>query len=372
MPTLGIDAFISRREPSGVEWYTQELLRAMETCTPPGWDVFLYSLDAKPIVPISNPVWHAKQLRWFPRRGWGQIRLSYEMLRVPPSVLFVPGAAIPCIHPHQTITTIHDVGFLAYPDRYEAKDLDRQRRALDRARRSATKVLVPSRATSDALPEDMGTRVVVTPLGISHERYRDDLDPADVEVVRARYALEKPYLFYIGRIDRKKNLETLISAFLKSRSSKTHALVFAGSAGFDAEVFKKKVADANANDRIRFLGFVPEVDVPYLMAGAELFVFPSVVEGFGLPLLQALACGVPTLVSDIPAHREVAGEAARFVSPLDGEEWGRAIDVTIENRNETLLLARRGPTQASKFSWQKTAELTWAAITTVASQTKPR
>lgn len=342
MFTLGIDAQISRKEKTGVEWYTHHLVQAMKKITPPDWRVFLYSMETLP---------------WPPKRGWGQIRLSWEMLRQPPNVLFIPHSMIPFLHPRNarakqfTVTTIHDVGYLEHSKLYAPEDLRRQRIALNLAKQHAARIFVPSESTSKNLVQLAGveeSRIVVTPLGIDHAHYRPIEDPG---AVLAKYSLNKPYFLYVGRIDAKKNLPTLVQAFDQINGFE---LILVGSQGFGAE----KIAGEN----VRLLNWVPEEDLPGLYAGATAFVFPSAYEGFGLPVLQALACGVPTIASDIPALREVAGQAALFVKPNDVAGWTDALRRITHDNDLRNHLQAQGLAQAKNFSWQKCAERTWEEI----------
>lgn len=398
MYTLGIDAFTSRKEKSGVEWYMYHLLRAMEPLTPPEWRVFLYSLATNyfttgesaggrlHFVPAdgggesftndTNHQWQWKQLRWFPKRGWGQVRLSWEMLRRPPNVLFVPGAMIPFVHPHRpwrsawTVTTIHDIGFLAHPELYRPADGRRQELALSFAMHHAALIFVPSEATRAALAKHIHRpeRIVVTPLGVDHHRYRPESDQSAIRTVLEKYKLTEPYLLYVGRIDAKKNLPFLIHTYRNwietkmVRSDQKCSLVLVGREGVGSERVFGTIHDLELDRRVRLLGYVPEEDLPALYQGARAFVFPSAAEGFGLPVLQALACGTPTLASDIPALREVAGEAALFVDPEDVSGSTSALQQITTDEALRTRLEKAGPARAQVFSWERTADLTWQAI----------
>lgn len=122
------------------------------------------------------------------------------------------------------------------------------------------------------------------------------------------------------------------------------------------------VEDARISDRVRLLGYVPEADLPTLYHGARAFVFPSRAEGFGLPVLQALAAGLPTIASDIPALRELAGDTAIFIDPLDVEAWRNAFARIATDELPRTTLGGRGPARARQFSWGQCAARTWQAI----------
>lgn len=382
MHTLGIDAFSSRAEKSGVEWYTHHLLRAMQPLTPPEWRVFLYSPDTPALRSRKaresdmfhsreheavGGGWQQTQLHWPPRRAWGQVRLSWEMLRRPPNVLFVPASMIPLVHPHRanekqwTVTTIHDVGFFEFPDRYAPADRRRQEIALQFALRHATIIFVPSAATKNALEKHASPNtLMVTPLGVDHTHYRPR-DAAEVPPVLQKYKITAPYVLFVGRIDAKKNLDSIVRAYAADRDRIIPRLVLAGTLGFKAAELQALIGERNLTDRVQFLGYVPEDDLPALYAGARAFVFPSAVEGFGLPVLQALAVGTPTIAADIPALREVAGDTAVFVPPFDTAAWQREL-ARAATESPSQDRRTRGMERARDFSWERCAALTWQAI----------
>ncbi|MBI4280867.1 glycosyltransferase family 4 protein [Candidatus Uhrbacteria bacterium] len=386
MLTLGIDAFISRKEWSGVEWYTYHLLRAMTKMTPPDWRVFLYSMDLPQLpvtdyqLPITNPVWQWRRLAWPPKRGWREMRLSWEMLRRPPDVFFASGGPIPFWHPHgkkgKTVTTIHDVAFLSHSERYQPMDFLRQKLALSRAIHQADLIFTPSEATRNELwPLLHGEPPVsVTPLGVDHERYHTKPISEDrLQNILQQYRLSQPYLFYVGRLDAKKNLETLIEAYVRwtQRAPRAGAgeeplrLALAGPAGWKSEILQNLIRERRAENLVRWIGFVAEEDLPLLYRGAHAFVFPSLAEGFGLPVLQALSCGLPTLASDIPALHEVAGEAALFADPNSVEAWTESLECIINDQTLRQKFAVSGPLRSQSFSWDRTAKLTWEGIMNV-------
>ncbi len=367
MHTLGIDAFSSRPERTGVEWYTDHLLRAMRFSRPPEWRVFLYSLDASPeIFSPSESDWQWRKLSWPPRRGWGQIRLSWEMLWQPPEVLFLPHSPIPPVHPPLTVVTIHDLGFLLRPDLYAPADYKRQIWALKLARQHTRLVLAVSEATRQDLIDRVGFapgQILVTPLGVDSSRYRSNYSLEEQKGVLEKYHLSQPYFLYVGRLDAKKNLLTLIRAWARARKNKKLGmLVLVGSPGFRFEEIKIAVAEAGVGEEVKFLNYVPEDDLPLLYLGARAFVFPSAVEGFGLPVLEALAVGRPVICSDLPALREVAGQAAIFIRPDDEEEWSLSLIRLAEDETLGQHLGQEGLIRASQFSWSRTAKLTWQGI----------
>ncbi len=370
MYTLGIDVLISRKEKTGVEWYTHYLIREMKKNTPENWRVFLYSLYGEDFTKdLKNDNWQWKQLAWPPRRFWTQFRLSYEMFRNRPNVLFSPHNLLPWIHPHSpkkseySVTTIHDVGALLHQDLYSLDDFRRQSVGLSLAKVHAEKIFVPTKATEKDLikyADFSEDKIVVTPLGVDIARYHPGLN---LENIKQKYNLKRPYLLYVGRIDAKKNLPVLLEAFEDNQEvNKDFDLVLAGSRNFKFKDEEFEIAYKKLGKKGRLLGYVPEEDLPALYCGANAFVFPSMYEGFGLPVIQALACGVPSLVSEISVLREVTHGNALFAPPTSLENWSSALSKIVYDNNFRETLKQRGPCIAEQYSWEACAKKTWQAI----------
>lgn len=340
----------------------------------------MYSLDSEDFTnDISNNAWQWKQLKWSPRRGWGQIRLSLEMFKRPPNVLFVPGSMIPFVHPRDekkkqfTVTTVHDVGFLERPDLYDSRDARRQNISLSFAIHNADRIFVPSQATDEAIKNIVHheNQVIVSPLGVNHEKYKPSKNlKSTLEFVGEKYGLAEPYLLYVGRVDAKKNLAMFLTSFAQWANKQPELeegqpplkIAIVGSRGFGAGKLDDLVREMNLSDTVIFLGFVDENDLPQIYQGTHAFIFPSAYEGFGLPVLQALSSGIPTLASDIPALRELAEDAAIYADPANQDAWVSGLERIINDENLRMSLRERGLIRASEFSWQKTSELTWQGI----------
>ena len=214
-------------------------------------------------------------------------------------------------------------------------------------------------------PELPPERVRVTPLGFDHaglEReapLRPASGPGDA-AVRARYGLAgRPYVLTVGRVERRKNPEGLVRGFALSRLARGHLLVFAGQSG-DSDI-GQALRETGMEARVRLLGRVPDADLGALYRGAEAFAFPSHYEGFGIPLLEALACGTPSLSSDRTSIPEVAGDAAVLVDPEDAGAIAAGLDRLLGDEGLRRDLRERGPRQASRFTWRATAGATLEA-----------
>jgi len=354
---VGIDASraVSPR-PTGTENYSREVIRHLLALgghrfrlyfnTPPPPDFPLGDAEAR-VIP-------------FPRL-WTHLRLSWEMLTDSPDVLFVPAHVIPLIHPRRSLVTVHDLGYKYYPDAHPLLD----RLYLDISTRwnvkAASLVIADSYATRDDLirfyrvpPEKI--RVIYP--GYDADLFRPVRDEKRIQDVKARYGIEGDYFLFVGTIQPRKNIRRLLEAFALFRRSTLARvkLVIAGKKGW---LYHKAVAGGDGD--VLFVGYVARDDLPALISGARLFVFPSLYEGFGFPVLEAMACGTPVLCSNASSLPEVAGNAAILVNPLDVEAMARKMErVWKEGVPEELI--RRGFERARSFSWDECAQQVMRAL----------
>ncbi len=279
------------------------------------------------------------------------------------------------------VVTVHDVIPLILPETFTPRHRLVVRMALARVRRKADRVIVPSHAVKRdvvrrvGLPED---RVVVTHEGCE-ARFRPVRSGTGLRDVAARYGLPPRYVLAVGTLEPRKNLTTLLEAFARlRRDGEVDAdlrLVLAGARGWLEEPIFATVRSLGLEDAVRFTGFVDDDDLPAVYSGAALFAFPSLYEGFGLPLLEAMACGVPVVTSNISSLPEVAGDAAVLVDPRD--EQGLAAAIARLLRDEALRgrLREAGIARARQFSWEATARRTldaYAAVVQAAHGATPR
>ncbi len=369
---LGIDASSANKEKkTGVEWYAFNLIQAMKTHALGADDrVRLYSPTPLTGALAALPAgWESKVLNWPLGNGWMQGRVSWEMWRRPPNVLFVPSQALPRLHPKATVTMIHDIGFARRPDLYEPATRKRLEKVTRFALKRAKTVLVPSAFTKAELMSVYKTsadRLVVTPEAVDHAHYRQ-MTPEEIEPVLQKYRLgRKNYFLAVGRLELKKNLGTIIRAFEIFKQGRGFGdpfeLALAGPPGFGFQTVKQYHDLSPAKDAIKGLGWVPEEDLPALIAGAYAYLFPSWYEGFGIPSVEAMACGTPLLCSDIPAHREVAGNAALFVPAGEPDAWALALKRIAADARSADEFVQNGLLRAKQFTWEATAQKTWAVL----------
>jgi glycosyltransferase involved in cell wall biosynthesis len=191
------------------------------------------------------------------------------------------------------------------------------------------------------------------------EAFRPDLDIQAIQRTREKYDLPSSFILYIGTIEPRKNLSRLVKAF--ASLTKTYPeliLVIAGMKGWMYDQLFEDIRQLGLPSRIAFPGFIAEEDKALLLSAATIFVYPSMYEGFGLPVLEALACGIPTVTSNTSSIPEVVGDAALLINPMNEIEIARAIEMLLSDSKLREDLSRRSILQAARFTWQKTADLT--------------
>ena len=292
---------------------------------------------------------------------WEQVRLPWRALRLGADLLHAPGGtSAPLLRHRRAIMTIHDIAPTRHPELLPGF---RSRwywgRWVPFTARFADALLVPSRATKRDLVQ-LGRisedRIHVVPWGVPLDP-GDGFAPATVEKVKRAYQLPDRYLLYVGTIDRRKDYRTLLRALLQL--DPRVSLVVAGTLIEGRTEFRTLVEQLGLTARVRFLGYVPEQDLPGLYHAAVVFVYPSFYEGFGLPVLEAMACGTPVVCYNATSLPEVVGEAGLLLDPpWTPEALAAHIRRLLEDEALRLELRQKGFERAKRFDWAETARHT--------------
>jgi len=362
---IGIDASRATvAQRTGTENYTRNLIRALlalldkeKTKTPPHYRYRLYFRDQPAAEILSDQV--DLCIIPFPRL-WTHLRLAWEMHRHPPDLLFVPAHVLPPVRPWRSLVTVHDLGYRHFPQTHRPLDrlyLDLSTRWNARA---ATRILADSEATKADLIGEYGTpaeKIVVVYPGRDENLCRVE-DAVTIAAVRAKYNIASEYILYLGTLHPRKNLCRLIEAFatcLPHLPTRPPPLVIGGKKGWLYSKIFDRVQALGLTGHVVFTGYVAEADLPALLSGAQLFAFPSLHEGFGFPVLEAMSCGVPVVCSNTSSLPEVVGDAALLIDPLDTSALAAALDRLLTDEPLRAALVARGYRQAQRFSWEETA-----------------
>jgi glycosyltransferase involved in cell wall biosynthesis len=363
--------------PGGIGRYTAELARLLPT---------LSSGDGNEITLVPFVARHRRyevesRLREFGLDGIDPIVLplprpllydGWHLLRRPRlvrprrlhtvDVVHAPSVAVPPKSTARLVVTAHDAAPLLFPETYPRRGRRFHAQGLAAAAKRADLVITVSHAAADelvthtAIPRE---RIRVVPNGVDLEIADDEA----VDAVRREYGLgDKPYVFWIGSLEPRKNVGLLVEAFAHwaSHTDLPHLLVLAGPAGWVEDRASVLAPARRLGNRVRTIGRVGDPALSALYRGADLFAFPSRHEGFGIPVLEAMAQETPVLAADIPALREVAAGAAVLRSPDDPEAWVAALDNLLHDDAEQSRLSTAGRERAQGYSWKRCAEETRA------------
>jgi glycosyltransferase involved in cell wall biosynthesis len=266
------------------------------------------------------------------------------------------------------VVTVHDLAFMRFPNQVTKKRYHYLKFMVGSSVRRADLVLTPSEATRRDVAEFCGIdadRVVVTPLGVDPGFQPPSLQ--QVTAIRERFGLVRPYILTVGTIEPRKNLARLVQAFAQVSGEFPHDLVLVGPEGWLMDEIEGAIATSGIAERVRRIGFADDAALVALYGGADAVAMPSLYEGFGLPLLEAMASGAPVLTSNVSALPEVAGEAAELVDPTSVESIAEGLSALLGSESRRDSLRRFGLERAAQFTWDRTAALTVAGYQRVAT-----
>lgn len=279
-------------------------------------------------------------------------RLRIDVLHSPHHT--TPVAPLPC----RRVVTIHDVTFYIYPGRYGPARRLYMRTTTRLSLQLADAIIVPSATVRDDLHRLLGvspSRVRVVPEGVN-PRFQPPSDESHLATIRARYAGGEPYILNVGSLEPGKNQTTLVRAYRRLRDrGYRQRLVIAGQRAWRYQPLIKLRDELGLTDVVHLAGYVPAPDLPALYGGADLFVFPSLYEGFGLPVLEAMACGTPVVCSNRGALPELVAGAALVVNPYRPRDLTEAMALVLDTPELREQLRRAGRERASQFTWEHTA-----------------
>jgi glycosyltransferase involved in cell wall biosynthesis len=363
---IGIDYTAAINQHAGIGRFVRNLITSLTTLDQQDQFVLVHATPNDGIVPTfpTAPNVVARQLR-LPERWltvlWHrlQLPLAVDWATGPLDIFHAPDFVLPPVRRARRVLTVHDLAFLLYPECADARLREYLMSVVPRSVRAADFIVADSANTQNDVICLLGAdpdRTAVVPGGVERR-----FQPAGAEAVselRARLALDWPFILSIGMIEPRKNWGGLIRAYSQARAhhSLAHRLVLAGPRGWLWEsIFDERERSPYRNDII-FLGFVADADLPALYSAADLFAFPSFYEGFGLPPLEAMACGTPVVVSDAASLPEVVGDAGLTVPAADTDALAEAIGQALLDEALRARLTAAGLARAATFGWPAAAE----------------
>jgi glycosyltransferase involved in cell wall biosynthesis len=348
---------------SGISRYTYRLIAGLaQRADDQRYTVFVNARDVSAAAGLSTerlrlvasrrPIDHPAQ-----RVLWEQRVLPRLLRRLGVDVFHAPANVLPARLPCPSVVTIHDLSFIHFPQFFQPTRRIYQRLFTARSARAATLVLAVSQSTRRDLIEHMAVnpariRVVYPAI---EERFQPNLDPAVLATFRRERGLPERFLLYLGNLEPRKNVAGLIEAYARLRAADADAppLVVAGGKGWYYQTIFERVRALGIERAITFAGYVRDEEQPLWYAAAELFIYPSYFEGFGLPVAEAMACGAPVITSNVSSLPEVAGDVAVQVDPRDSGALAHAMQSVLEDEQARQRMAAEGPRWAQQFSIER-------------------
>src|SRR3989344_3086545 len=347
---IGIDSSrANKAQKTGTEWYSFFIIQELKKIGVKHQFRLYTNTLLEPALAACPENFEQRVLHWPLKYLWTQKRLSWEMLLHPPDVLFVPAHTIPIFCRAKTVVTIPDVGFAAQPQLYPFHEKLYHRASAWFAVHFADRIICPTEFTKRELIKFYHAdpaKIAVIPHGVEV--------PKNIESTK----WNRPYLLYMGRVEQKKNIMNLLEAYaLVHMKHQDLRLILAGRLGFGGKECVAWVNSQGLGQSVEFTGSIIEDRKWSLYRGALALVFATLYEGFGLPLLEAQAVGCPVVTSDLPAHREVAQEAAVYVDPASPQSIAQGIE-RASDPGVAQNLGKLGRLNAANFTWSKTAAST--------------
>jgi glycosyltransferase involved in cell wall biosynthesis len=361
MGRLGIDA--RKLDDYGIGSYLQGLLGELAHIGPPEGIVLLVAGESRDLVPEVPETWRLVEVDAPGYSLREQAVVLAAAIRSRVDLLHVPHYVLPWLFPGRMVATVHDIIHVLFPEFLRhSLAFAYARMSIRAAVRRARRVITGSRTTADDLRRLFGaseSRLRVIPHGV-HGEFLAAGDPAADEQARTRLGVSGPYLLHVGNNKPHKNAEGLLKAYqllVHDGRGPVPPLLMVGGFEPDGDLAARARAMGLA-EHVRCLGHVERAELAALFRGASAFVYPTLYEGFGLPVLEAMACGVPVVAGDIPAIQEVAGDAVMRVNPRDVVELVAAVRRVLEQPDLQHQLQKRGRARSLGYQWRRAAEAT--------------
>jgi len=360
---IAFDGSTLRPHRTGVGYYTEHLLRHLAEGLSRGDELIVLSnAPVETTTPLPAHVRVMQDSRRLPRMLWMQTRVPGMLRELGADVAHYTNGMMPLASRVASVVTIHDMSLRLLPGFHPPRRVLLNRPLMDYAARRADAVITVSENAKREIVQlyALDPRRVHVVYEAAAPQFKPVTDPAELDRVRRTYGLAERVILYVGTIEPRKNLPILIDAFAARRRSGDldHQLVCVGPYGWMSRGVDDLIARSRVADSIAFTGYVPFKDLPALYSAAEVFVYPSMYEGFGLPVIEAMACGTPVVTGRAAAVAEVGAHAVDHVEQIDADTLGEALVSLARNPQRRADLSAAGLARARAFSWTRAADQT--------------
>lgn len=374
---IGIDANEANVEHKvGISEYVYELLQEFHNYASPDLSFTIYLKDQpNGDFPMKNSHW--KYRIFGPRKMWTQFALPANLFlkKDKPDVFFSPGHYAPRFSPVPTVISIMDLAFLHFPEYFTKKDLAQLKSWTSYSAKKAKAILTISNASKDDIMKLYGVpenKIHVIYPGI---KQTVSLTPHiyPMQELQSKYGLSKNYVLFVGTLQPRKNIVRLIEAFSELMTKDKHKdsdlqLVIVGKKGWQFEDILAAPKKFGVEKKVKFLNFVPDEELTMLYQNALCFAWPSLYEGFGLPVLEAMKMNCPVITSNVSSLPEAGGDAALYVDPKDVKDISEKLDKVISDPKLRKEMIEKGQQQVKNFSWEKSAKEALAVLQQIAKE----
>lgn len=320
---------------------------------------YVFSSNVHPVV-VSPPARHP-----FLWKYWYDVKIPSVLKKIKADVFISPDGYCSLVSSVSQCVVVHDLGFLHHPEAYRRSHVRFLKRNTPKFLKKAKSIVTVSQFSKDDILKHYKTEA--EKIDVVYNGVKDIFHPVSFDVketVKERYAEGKEYFLYLGAIQPRKNLVNLLKAFsiFKKRLQSNMKLVIAGRLAWKNDEFLQLIKTYKYRDDVVMTGYLPEVELPLLVAAAYTMVYPSFFEGFGVPVAEAMKCGVPVLTSLRTSMQEIAGEAGLYFNPHDHTDIADKMMLVYKDENLRKHLIERGKAIAEKYNWQKSAAAFWQII----------
>jgi glycosyltransferase involved in cell wall biosynthesis len=357
---IGVNAHLLSLDQSyrsaGIHWYIHNLLQHLPEVDPGvEYTVFLRNLGYSQKMGVHLQPSHLPTGRPPVRLFWEQAIQPWAARRAHLDLLHCPAFVGPLVGNVPFVVTIHDLSFLLCPEGFRGGNRTYLRLLTGWSVRRARRVIAVSESTRQDLVRLYGLvpdRVDVVPNGVD-TAFRP-LPAGEVAAFQVRQGLPEQFLLFVGTLEPRKNIVRLVEAYARLPQERCPLLLVGGKGWFYEQVFRR-VKELDLAEEVRFVGYVPAEDLPWWYNAATALVYPSLYEGFGLPALEAMACGTPVITSNTSSLPEVVGQAGTLVEPTDVAALAAALQRVLQDAARRAQMRTAGLAQAARFSWSGTA-----------------